>query len=129
MFQSHQRGDGQYVALERAPGVAIMAPAWVLDAAVCSTLSLGVPLVSIAALNDLHSVLASLGFRRGCVDEESTKEAEYDPGTKDRSSAAAATLSSQSNYADETGGEGNCSDRAGPASAFGSGESTGGDER
>lgn len=59
----HQRGDGQDIALERDPGVAIMAPAWVLDAVLCSTLSLGMPLVSIAALDDLHGFLASLGFR------------------------------------------------------------------
>ncbi len=106
MFQAHKRGDGQYVALERDPGVVIMAPAWVLDAVVCSTLSLGAPLASIAALNDLHGVFASLRFRRSFVDEESTQEAEYDPGTKDRSSAVAATPSSQSNYSNDTGGEG-----------------------
>ncbi len=46
---ARQRGDGRYVALERDPGVAIMSPAWVLDAVVCSTLSTGDPLVSTAA--------------------------------------------------------------------------------
>ncbi len=54
VFRVYQSGDEQYAALERDPGVVVMAPAWVLNAAVCSTLSLGMPLVSIAALNDLH---------------------------------------------------------------------------
>ncbi len=59
--------------------MAIMAPAWVLDAAVCSALSVGYPLVCTAALEELHRVLGALGFRLGFVDEETTKDEAREP--------------------------------------------------
>lgn len=34
VYRSYQRGDGTYVGIERDLGVAVMAPAWVLDAEV-----------------------------------------------------------------------------------------------
>jgi len=128
VFRVYQSGNEQYAALERDPGVAVMAPAWVLNAAVCSTLSLGMPLVSIAALNDLHGVLVSLGFRRSCVDKESTQEAEDDPGTNTPSTIVAA-LSTPSDHANDTGGTGRCSKCTGATAAFRSGSENGGDER
>ena len=48
MYRMLQRGDGEYVALEREAGIAIMAPAWVLDASICRMMTLGQPLVSVA---------------------------------------------------------------------------------
>ncbi len=105
-----------------------MAPDWVLDAAVCSTLSLGSPLVSISALDDLHGVLVSLGFRRGFVDGESTKEASHDPGTNTPSTTAAA-LSAKSGRADDVRREVSCPKRTGATAADGGRSGTGGDKR
>jgi hypothetical protein len=75
VFRAFNRGDGQLVGLERDAGIAIIAPAWVLDASICAGFELGVPLVSTDALFELHSVLRHLGFRRGFMDDESPMEA------------------------------------------------------
>ncbi len=78
VFRTLNRGDGQYVGLERDLGIAILAPAWILDASVCQAFELGGPLVSTDALFDLHSVLAHLGFRRGFTGDDSPMEAPND---------------------------------------------------
>jgi hypothetical protein len=72
------RDDGQHVGLERDPGIAILAPAWILDASVCQGFQLGEPMVSTEALCDLHSVLQHLGFRRGFKGDDSPMEAPND---------------------------------------------------
>ena len=75
VFRTLNRGDGQHVGLERDPGIAILAPAWILDASICQGFELGGPLVSTEALFDLHSVLGRLGFRRGFKGDDSPMEA------------------------------------------------------
>lgn len=78
VFRTLNRGDGQLVGLERDPGIAILAPAWTLDASVCQGFELGAPLVSTDALFELHSVLGHLGFRRGFKGDDAPMEAPND---------------------------------------------------
>lgn len=78
VFRTLNRGDGQHVGLERDPGIAILAPAWILDASVCQSFELGEPVVSTEALFELHSVLQHLGFRRGFTGDDSPMEAPND---------------------------------------------------
>lgn len=78
VFRTFYRGDGQHVGLERDPGIAILAPAWILDASVCQGFQLGEPVVSTEALCDLHSVLRHLSFRRGFKGDDSPMEAPND---------------------------------------------------
>ena len=127
VFRALQRGDGLYVALERDPGVAVMSSAWVLDAAACSVMTLGSPMVSTVALADLHAVLGSLGFRRDFVDGESTMEAEHDPETSNRTGTVAPAISTEPNSEAFGGGADNRSDGAGAIAAGGCrGQSGGG---
>src|SRR5690606_21744051 len=56
-------------------GIAILAPAWILDASICQGFELGEPVVSTEALFDLHSVLVHLAFRRGFKGDDSPTEA------------------------------------------------------
>jgi len=104
VFRSLRRDDGTYVVLERDPGVAILSPAWVLDAATCSAMTLGAPVASATALFDLHAVLGSLGFRRSYVDEESTMEAEHDFSTAHRSGATPTAFSTEPDCPTDGGG-------------------------
>lgn len=91
IFRTLNRGDGQLVGLEREPGIAILAPAWVLDASVCQGFELGAPLVSTDALFNLHSVLGHLGFRRGFKGDDSPMEDQNDASQiPDTNSAATA---------------------------------------
>ncbi len=78
IFRAFNRGDGQHVGLERDPGIAILAPAWILDASVCQGFDLGEPVVATEALCELHSVLQHLGFRRGFKGDDSPTEAPND---------------------------------------------------
>lgn len=78
VFRAFNRGDGQHVVLERDPGIAILAPAWILDASVCQGFDLGEPVVSTEALGDLHLVLRHLGFRRGFKGDDSPMGAPND---------------------------------------------------
>ena len=78
VFRTLSRGDGQHVGLERDAGIAILAPAWILDASVCQGFDLGEPVVSTEALCDLHSVLRHLGFRRRFKGDDSPMEAPND---------------------------------------------------
>ena len=78
VFRALNRGDGQHVSLERDPGIAIVAPAWLLDASVCQGFVLGEPVVATEALCELHSVLQHLGFRRGFKGDDSLMEAPND---------------------------------------------------
>ncbi len=52
----------------------VLAPAWMLDAAICSGMELGSAQVSPIALLELHDALIELGFRRGFEGDESSKE-------------------------------------------------------
>lgn len=92
VFRTLNRGDGQHVGLERDPGIAILAPAWILDASVCQGFELGGPLVSTDALFDLHSVLGRLGFRRGFKGDDSPMEAPNDASQIPETNAVATAL-------------------------------------
>lgn len=78
VFRTLNRGDDQHVGLERDAGIAILAPAWILDASVCQSFELGEPVVSTEALFELHSALQHLGFRRGFKGDDSPMEAPND---------------------------------------------------
>ena len=65
-----ERRSGREVAIvEAEPGVAIVLAAWILDPAVCGTMSFGRPTVDIAGLADLDRLLKAVGLRRPCSDE------------------------------------------------------------
>src|SRR5688572_28689442 len=64
-----QRVAGPVVYLETAPGVVIVAPAWILDPAVCAGMAFGAPRVAKAALVELHHLLIAQGFRRSSQDD------------------------------------------------------------
>ena len=49
--------------------MAIVLAAWMLDPAICATMSLGSPTVDIAGLADLDRLLRALGLRRTCSAE------------------------------------------------------------
>lgn len=74
VYRAFNRGDGQIVGLERDKGVAILAPSWVLDAAVCQAMKLGSPMLAVEALREVHELLSALGFRRNFVGEASPME-------------------------------------------------------
>lgn len=90
VFRTLNGGDGQHVGLERDAGIAILAPAWILDASVCQGFELGAPLVSTDALFELHSVLGHLGFRRRFKGDESPMEAPNEAPPLDTNPVAAA---------------------------------------
>ena len=104
VYRSYRRGDGMYVGIERDPGVAVMAPAWVLDATVCGLMTLGSPQVSMAGLRDLSVILTSHGFRRSFAECDSSKEAEHDHSQINQPGATASSISSASDSADDRAG-------------------------
>jgi hypothetical protein len=63
-----RRAGGEVVHVEVAPGNVVVVAAWMLDAAACAGMELGTPLVSIAALAELHQLLIEHGFRRRSSD-------------------------------------------------------------
>jgi hypothetical protein len=63
-----RRAGGEVVHVEVAPGNVVVVAAWMLDAAACSGMELGTPLVTIAALAELHQLLIEHGFRRRSSD-------------------------------------------------------------
>jgi hypothetical protein len=75
-----ERRSGREVAIiESEPGVAIVLAAWMLDPAICATMSLGPPTVDIAGLTDLDRLLKALGLRRGCSAELPPSEEVHQP--------------------------------------------------
>jgi len=118
IYRSYRRGDGTYLGLERDPGIAIIAPAWVLDASICGMMTLGPPRVSVAGLVDLSAVLTSHGFRRSFGENDSSKEAEHDQSQNNQSGATAPSILSISDCVDGRTGtrdveEGACAAAAG----------------
>ena len=71
---AERRSGRNVVVVEAEPGVAIVLAAWMLDPAVCATMSLGPAIVDIVGLTDLHRLLTTLGLRRTCSDEHSPAE-------------------------------------------------------
>ena len=101
VYRSYRRGDGTFVGIERDPGVAVMAPAWVLDATVCGLMTLGSPEVLVAGFLDLSSILTSQGFRRSFDESDSSKEAAHDQPQNNQSGATATSISSARDCPDE----------------------------
>jgi hypothetical protein len=66
---AERRSRRKVVVVEAAPGVAIVLAAWMLDPAICATMSLGTPTVDVVGLADLDRLLKALGLRRTCSDE------------------------------------------------------------
>jgi hypothetical protein len=56
------------VHVEVAPGNILVVAAWMLDAAACAGMELGMPRVTMAALAELHQLLVEHGFRRRFLD-------------------------------------------------------------
>jgi hypothetical protein len=63
-----RRGGGEVVHVEVAPGNLVVVAAWMLDAGACAGMELGRPLVTIAALAELHQLLVAHGFTRRSSD-------------------------------------------------------------
>ena len=80
------------VHVEVTPGVVLVVAAWMLDAASCAGMELGAPRASMAALVDLHQLLAERGLRRSsCGVFHTDREEQDDPSTKFASDAASIT--------------------------------------
>jgi len=75
------------VHLELSPGVVIVVPAWLLNAAQCAAMELGAPMGSLEALADLHLLLRQLGLRRSCASVHPTGEEPHDPVTPNQARA------------------------------------------
>src|SRR5215831_21328643 len=63
-----RRAVGEVVHVEVAPGNVLVVATWMLDAAACAGMELGMPRVTIAALADLHQLLIEHGFRQRSSD-------------------------------------------------------------
>ena len=57
---AEQRSGREVVVVGAEPGVAIVLATWMLDPAVCSTMSLGAPTIDISGLADLYRLLKAL---------------------------------------------------------------------
>ena len=73
-YRTVRRADGDIVLLEREAGTIIQVPAWMLDAVICSQMEIGVPVVSLQALKQLHTTLKSEIFGKNSGCKESTME-------------------------------------------------------
>ncbi len=93
VYRTFRRSDGQIVGLERDEGVTVLAPYWVLDAAVCQAMKLGSPMLAIDALREVHELLCALGFRRDFVDEASPMETAHDGSKADSTGTTASAIS------------------------------------
>ena len=71
---AERRSGREVVVVEAAPGVAIVVAAWMLDPAICATMSLGASRIDTAGLADLDRLLNALGLRRSCSDEPPSAE-------------------------------------------------------
>jgi hypothetical protein len=71
---AERRSGREVVVVEAEPGVALVLAAWMLDPAICATMSLGAPTIDVAGLTDLDRLLKALGLRRTCSDEPSSAE-------------------------------------------------------
>ncbi len=128
IYRFCRRGDGTYVGLERDPGVAVMAPAWVLEASICQMMTLGPPRVSTTGLLELSAVLTSHDFRRSFGESDSSKEAEHDVTQDNQSDPTAPAISPASDSIPKRSGA-NDTDASSCATAAGSGlHGTGGVE-
>ena len=72
------RDAGRVVHLETAPGVVIVAAAWILDPVACAAMGFGAPRVAVSALAELHHLLSEHGFRRSSQDDPTIVQEEHD---------------------------------------------------
>jgi hypothetical protein len=63
LIQSERRASGEFVHVELTAGIVTILPAWKFDPIYCATLKIGVPRVSLAALDDLHRLLIAFESR------------------------------------------------------------------
>jgi len=75
---SEQRATGEFVYVEAASGVVVVVAAWMLDPVACAGMAMGVPRVSLAALNDLHRLLVTYGSERSSADDATVVQEEQD---------------------------------------------------
>src|SRR6202012_2164682 len=61
---AERRSGREVVVVEAAPGLAVVLAAWMLEPAVCATMSLGAPTVDVVGLADLDRLLQAFGLRR-----------------------------------------------------------------
>jgi hypothetical protein len=62
-IQSERRASGELVHVELTPGAVTILPAWKLDAVYCTSLKVGAPQVSLAALCSLRELLIACESR------------------------------------------------------------------
>jgi hypothetical protein len=76
-IQSERRASGELVHVELTPGAVTILPAWKLDAIYCTSLKVGAPQVSLAALCTLRELLIACESRLVSADGNSvTQEAQ-----------------------------------------------------
>jgi hypothetical protein len=93
--RSEQRESGPVAYLETAPGVVIVAAAWILDPAACAAMALGAPRVTVSALNELHLLLIERGFRRSSLDDPTIVQEEQDEKSAETDAAIRGAASVQ----------------------------------
>jgi hypothetical protein len=75
---SEQRAAGEFVYIETAPGVVSVIAAWMLDPIACTGMEMGAPLVTVAALIELHNLLIEGGFRGSSSDDSRIVQEDLD---------------------------------------------------
>ena len=88
---SEQRAAGKVVHVEVAPGVVVVVAAWMLDAASCSGMELGEPLVAVSALATLRHLLSQLDPERSSCGVFHTHREEQDEQFKQHVPASVGT--------------------------------------
>jgi len=73
-----RRASGEIAHLELEPGVVTMVAAWKLDPVYCSAIKIGVPLVSLSALSDLHRLLTACESRLLFVNRNTVTQEDHD---------------------------------------------------
>lgn len=91
-MQRTRRGGTDVVQVEVRPGLWRMLPTWMTDVAVCGNMSLGLPQVSVAALNELRAVL-SQGSTQRTVGALSDKKEKSDETTVKNNTQTVADVS------------------------------------
>ena len=76
-FYGEQRASGAVVHIELSPGIVAVVPAWMLDAAICASMTLGEPRVGLSALQELKRLLVQAGEQRNCHDSGSIIQEKY----------------------------------------------------
>jgi hypothetical protein len=75
---TERRASGEVSHVELAPGNVIMVAAWKLDPITCTSIKVGAPQVSLAALHNLHELLVACESRLNSTDDSTVKEEAHD---------------------------------------------------